>query len=205
MAMEVSHLRASRRRANNFSAQANILLDEGAQRSFITQTLANSLHLNVQRRESVAIAAFGASEVSNQTLPVATICLATTEGIQIPINVLVISRIAQPLHNLPFSYIKQLPYLKGLHLNHAISDSDAINISMLIGADAYWSIVQEAIVRGPGPTAVQTKIGYLLSGPLHNYTSSIASSVFNLSSASLFDSLYAIPVCILFVDRFYNF
>ena len=181
-------------RANNFSAQANILLDEGAQRSFITQTLANSLHLNVQRRESVAIAAFGASEVSNQTLPVATIYLETTEGIQIPINVLVTSRIAQPLRNLPFSYIKQLPYLKGLHLNHAISDSDAINISMLIGADAYWSIVQEAIVRGPGPTAVQTKIGYLLSGPLYNYTSSIASSVFHLSSASLFDSSGITPV-----------
>ena len=62
---------------------------------------------------------------------------------------------------------------------------------MLIGADAYWSIVQEAIVRGPGPTAVQTKIGYLLSRPLHNYTRSIASSV---SSASLFDSNGITPV-----------
>ena len=54
--------------------------------------------------------------------------------------------------------------------------------------------MQEAIVRGPGPTAVQTKIGYLLSGPLHNYTSSIASSVFHLSSASLFDSSGITPV-----------
>ena len=65
-------------RANNYSAQVNILLDEGAQCSFITQSLADSLHLSSQRR--VAIAAFGATEPSKQTLPVASIHLETTDG-----------------------------------------------------------------------------------------------------------------------------
>ena len=180
-------------RANNHSAQVNILLDEGAQRSFITQSLADRLYLNSHRRECVAIAAFGASEASNQTLSVATIHLETTEGTEIPISVLITPRIAQPLRNLPFSYVKQLPYLKDLHLNHAFSDSDDINISMLIGADVYWSIVQEAVIRGPGPTAVQSKLGYLLSGPLYNYTTSTTSSVFYFSSASLYDSSDATP------------
>ena len=122
-------------RANNHSTQVNILLDEGAQCSFITQSLADRLYLNSQRRECVAIAAFGALEASNQTLPVATIHLETTKGTEIPISVLITPRIPQPLRNLPFSYVKQLAYLKDLHLNHAISDSDDINISMLIGAD----------------------------------------------------------------------
>ena len=175
-------------RANNYSAQANILLDEGAQRSFITQTLANSLHLNTQRTERIAIAAFGTSEASNQTLPIATIQLQTTEGTEIPISVLVTPRIAQPLRNLPFSYVKQLSYLKGLQLNHAVSDSGDINISMLIGADAYWSIVKEAVIRGPGPTAVESKLGFLLSGPLYNYTPALTSGMFHLSSVSLYDS-----------------
>jgi len=44
---------------------------------------------------------------------------------------------------------------------------------MLIGADAYWSIVQDTVVRGPGLVAVQSKLGYLLrirpTVQSHNY------------------------------------
>lgn len=58
---------------------------------------------------------------------------------------------------------------------------------MLIGADAYCSVVQETVIRGPGPTAVESKIGYLLSGPLYNYTFSMTSNLFHLSSVSLYD------------------
>ena len=175
-------------RANNHSTEVNMLLDEGAQRSFVTQSLANCLHLNFKRRECVAIAAFGASKASNQTLPVATVHLQTTKGTEIPISILITPRIAQPLRNLPFSYVKQLPYLKDLHLNHAISHNDNINISMLIGADTYWSIVQETVIRGPGPTAVESKIGYLLSGPLYHHATPMTSSVFHFSSVSLYNS-----------------
>ena len=64
---------------------------------------------------------------------------------------------------------------------------------MLIGADAYWSIVQETVIQGPGPTAVQSKLGYLLSGLLYNYTASMTSSVLHLSSVSLYGSPDVIP------------
>ena len=74
-----------------------------------------------------------------------------------------------------------------------MSDNDNINISMLIGADTYWSIVQETVIRGPGPTAVESKLGYLLSGPLYNYTTSMTSSAFHLSSVSLYDSPNVMP------------
>ena len=180
-------------RTNNHSTPVNILLDEGAQCSFITESLADCLHLNSKRRECVVIAAFGAPEASNQTLPVATVHLETTEGTEIPISVLITPRIAQPLRNLPFTYVKQLSYLKDLRLNHAMSDNDNINTSMLIGADTYWSIVQETVIRGPGPTAVESKLGYLLSGPLYNYTTSMTFSVFHLSSVSLYDSPNVMP------------
>ena len=38
---------------------------------------------------------------------------------------------------------------------------------VLIGADFYWTFVEDKIVRGDGPTAQQSKLGYLLSGPIH--------------------------------------
>ena len=37
---------------------------------------------------------------------------------------------------------------------------------MLIEADFYWKFIQDKIIRGNGPTAGESKIGYLLSGPL---------------------------------------
>ena len=39
-------------------------------------------------------------------------------------------------------------------------------ISLLIGVDHYWDIVEDRIIRGNGPTAMQSKLGYLLSGPV---------------------------------------
>ena len=46
-------------------------------------------------------------------------------------------------------------------------DSDNLPISILIGADYYWRVVTGRIIHGRvGPTAVQTKFGWVLSGPV---------------------------------------
>ena len=81
-------------RASSHQIKANILFDEGAQRSFISEALASQLKLTTQKKECVAISAFGASTTSNQSLPVATIFLMTTDGNEIPISVLVNPKIA---------------------------------------------------------------------------------------------------------------
>ena len=39
-------------------------------------------------------------------------------------------------------------------------------ISLLAGVDSYWRIVQDKVVHGNGPNAVESKIGYLLLGLL---------------------------------------
>ena len=60
-----------------------------------------------------------------------------------------------------------MDYLRGLKLAHPYSDDDKFDISLLIGADHYWDIVKDKTIRGNGPTAVESKLGYLLSGPVH--------------------------------------
>ena len=109
--------------------------------------------------------------------------MKSIDGGEIPISVLVIPRISQLLCNLPFHYVKELPYLKDNRLTHAVSDSQEFDISVLIGADFYWSIVQETLIRGPGPTAVNSRLGYLLSGPLHYYSNSLASRVLHINTS----------------------
>lgn len=59
-------------------------------------------------------------------------------------------------------------YLRGLKLAHTMTEQDSFDISLLVGADHYWDIIEDHIVRGNGPTAVKSKIGYLLSGPTYS-------------------------------------
>lgn len=39
------------------------------------------------------------------------------------------------------------------------------NLDILVGADFYWNIANDEIVRGNGPVCISSKIGYLISGP----------------------------------------
>ena len=44
--------------------------------------------------------------------------------------------------------------------------TEKFEISLLIGADFYWDLVGDHIVRGNRPTAMSPKLGHLLSGPV---------------------------------------
>jgi len=80
---------------------------------------------------------------------------------------LIVPSTATPLKNtVKTSIITQLPYLKGLHLAHPVTRSNSFKISLLIGADHYWDFIGDYTIHGNGPTAVSSKLGYLLSGPI---------------------------------------
>ena len=57
-------------------------------------------------------------------------------------------------------------HLHDLELADLCSIHDRLQIDLLIGSDFYWSMVTGVIKRGrSGPTAIQTKVGWVLSGP----------------------------------------
>ncbi|VDI25014.1 Hypothetical predicted protein [Mytilus galloprovincialis] len=150
---------------------AKILFDEGAQRSFITEELAEKLKLKPTGTESVNLSGFGdnANSTKIRHLRTGLVYLITTDG-KLPIRVLIVPEIAAPMR----TYVRQaakLTYLSGIKLAHPVTADENFEISILIGADYFWSIVQNDIIRGEGPTAVQSKIGYLLSGTLHSHNS----------------------------------
>nr|XP_006820542.1 PREDICTED: uncharacterized protein LOC102805286 [Saccoglossus kowalevskii] len=47
--------------------------------------------------------------------------------------------------------------------------SDSNSSPRMPDTDYYWDFVGDHIVRGPGPTAVSSILGYLLSGPIQGY------------------------------------
>ncbi|XP_062615533.1 uncharacterized protein LOC134277232 [Saccostrea cucullata] len=148
----------------NQTTDANILFDEGSRRSFITEKLANELEITRRKSEAIKLSTFGGNG-SVQYLDSATINLITDSGELIAINVLIVPSIASPLTSYHSSEVKRLPYLQGLKLADPVSIDSEFVISFLIGADFYWRIVENQVIRGSGPTAVKSKIGFLLSGP----------------------------------------
>ena len=65
-------------------------------------------------------------------------------------------------------------------------------IDVLIGADSYWSFIEDEVIRGKtGPVALKSKLGYLLSGglPFDNNCSVLSSHILKVQSEFLDESV----------------
>ena len=146
--------------------EANIIFDEGAQRSFVTQEMATKLNLKPSGKGNISLASFGSKSTTNKTLHTGVIDVHTLSGDKIPVSVLIVPKIAPPIQNYVRTSLTHLPHIMGIKLAHPVTDEENFEISMLIGADYYWTFVEDHTIRGTGPTAVASKLGYLLSGIL---------------------------------------
>ena len=145
--------------ASHFLADANILFDEVVQRSFITQKLADDLHIQHKSTEEINLTTFRGFSQTLQRVPTATMSLETTERETITIDVLIVPTISAPLSNMPLE-VTNLKYLEErLSLAHPVTQDSDFKISLLIGVDHYWRIVQNYVVRGNESTAVKSKLG----------------------------------------------
>ena len=150
----------------NAETEANILFDEGSQRSFLSQQLADKLAIQPLQKETIHLSSFGSKYPFTKIMGVAHIQIKTRSGQLIPLSTLITPTIATPLRNTTSTSITKLNHLKGLTLAHPVTSDRKFEISLLVGADHYWDIVEDDVIRGNGPTAVGSKLGYLLSGPL---------------------------------------
>jgi len=116
------------------------------------------------------LAPFGADCIAPQSLGLASIVVVTKTGELIPISVLIVPMIAAPLQTVSHAELNRLPYLHNLTLAHPIPGDKPFEISLLIGVAHFWKLVGDHVIRGNGPTVVESKLGYFLSGPLHTST-----------------------------------
>ncbi|XP_074649042.1 uncharacterized protein LOC141904356 [Tubulanus polymorphus] len=149
------------------STTVNILFDEGAQCSFITKKSVNELGVRLDKfeKQDVNISTFGDNSPGARTLRSIDLKLRTRKG-EIGLRALVVPEICPPIQNNVKLAVTNHPYLRNLPLAPYVNTSN-YEINLLIGADYYWSIVENEVVRGAGPTAVSSKLGFLLSGPIN--------------------------------------
>ena len=118
--------------ANNKVIEANVLLDEGSQRSFLAEGLVRSLQLQPDYTEDISLASFGSSAALVRRLDVSIVYLETITGDRLPLSVLVVPTIAAPIQNTSHYAIGNLPHLKGLKLANHLMTGEQFNSTLLI-------------------------------------------------------------------------
>ena len=170
--------------SHNNHISAHILFDEGSQRSFVTSDVAAKLDLKPETQEAISLSTFGGNTSSVKRINTATVYLETIQEETIPIHVIIVPTIAAPLTTYTGANVRDLPHLRGLTLAHVNVDDSPFTVDILTGANHYWDVVGNEVIKGPGPTAAKSKIGYLLSGPLSkgNHSESLNSSILSVAT-----------------------
>ena len=141
-----------------------LLLDSGSQRSYLTESLKHKLSLPIIKKEKLYLNTFGSSQFKTQQCEIVRVWLSKPgkEG-AIIIDALSFPTICTPLPTV--MEISKYPCLADLELADDFSDNSG-EIDLLIGSDFYWTIATGEVLRtNGGPTAMSSKLGWLLSGP----------------------------------------
>ena len=175
--------------------KARAVMDSGSQRTYITSHLRDELHLSSSHTESLRTKAFGSTEEQESVCDVVELGLITKDGKTLRLPALVVPFICNPLTSQPISQSREsYDHLRGLELADSADAGDTLEVNMLIGSDVYWDLVTGRVLRGRcGPTAVDTKVGWVLSGPVDK----------QVSVSLMFTSTHALKVdsCPMYTDR----
>ncbi|CAC5381518.1 unnamed protein product [Mytilus coruscus] len=101
------------------TATAPVIFDEGAQRSFITQKLANKQEIKPTGKVSIYLSALGNLSQNVCNLDTVTIQLQTNTGEKVCINTFIVPQIAVPIQNKISHTTRSLPNLRRLKLAHS--------------------------------------------------------------------------------------
>ena len=147
------------------TAHGRALFDSCSQLSYITPNLREKLKLKTVANKNISIQVFG-NQGSSESLEQVRISIKTVDNGFCRINCFV-KDICAPVSNQSIDQaVKDHPHLKNLQLADSNPTNAYLPIDLLIGADHYWDIVENQIISSSnGPTAIKSKVGYLLNGP----------------------------------------
>ena len=120
--------------------------------------------------------------------------VCTRDGLGKELSLLSVPLICEPLSIPPIHHcILEYPHLTSLDLACPSRDKAQKGPDILIGCDFYWDIVMGETVRGDcGPTAVRTKLGWVLSGPISinesHSSASLVTHILRVESCSISDA-----------------
>ena len=162
------------------SKNARLLFDDGSMSSYVTKELCKELHLKPISKQKVAIKTFGQNKTVKE-LDIVELCIKSKDGGESFYVKALVNDICLPIQNQNISLAKeQYEPLKFVELADSNPRNLPMNIDILIGSAHYWNFIGNKQIRCPdGPTALESKLGYVLSGPIaSNDTSPTTSNFF---------------------------
>ena len=114
------------------------------------------------------IKTFGSENHTRQTCDVVKLGINLRDGSNMQMSFLSVPLICEPLSNQPIALAaSSWNRLAPLQLADYSQGDVPLEIDILIGSDQYWKLVTgEMINQCNGPTAVRTRLGWVLSGPV---------------------------------------
>ena len=173
-------------RPDNDSSPLNVRLvvDSCSQRSYVTQAVKEKLQLPVVGRDSLLIKTFGESDARLRTCEIVQVGIKTLCDTTVYIQAYVVPVICGPLTQ-QSTELTQSSYehLRDLPLADR-AGGGVLAVSILVGADYYWSFVEGTLVRGAPwePVALATKLGFVLSGPTMVMCDNVHANTVNLTA-----------------------
>ena len=167
---------------NDKTLPANILFDEGSQRSYIRADFAKQLGLQPDSYKFLSISSFGGA-VTKQNYCVSTIGLKTPSGIEL-VKGLISDEIVQPLNQGSYSYLRSDPHFQDIDLANDFNDENFV-VDVLLGAGAAYRFLGPVDPRFIKPLIQTSKFGSIVFGPIPNTISARNNSADTQESRSL--------------------
>ena len=135
---------------------------------YVTEQTKRHLALEPTGRQTLSIATFGASSEQTRVCVTVNVGLCLKGYPPVLLSLYVVPTICDPLASQPIAIcIEKTHSLKGLDFADYSDGKSSSHVDILIGSDYYWELVTGSVCRSEkGPTAVHTKLGWVLSGPM---------------------------------------
>ena len=134
--------------------KVRVVLDQGSQRSYITNQLKEKLNLPILGKENMIIKTFGAgsNEDSITVCDVASMKIKNPKsGFSIDLNLLTVPLICSPLQGQAVKCGKEnYPHLENLDLAEGYTAKSELEVSVLLGADHVWKVIKGEVRPGGG-------------------------------------------------------
>ena len=144
-----------------------VIFDSGSQRSYISQTVVDHLHLKRCGSQVLSIITFGKKAGHQLRCDVVKVGLKKKEQSIQELTLLSVPSICGALKGIPRSELEtKYPQLTELDLADQM-DVDGTVPVLLIGMDYYWNFITgETLQCADGPVATRTSLGWVISGPV---------------------------------------
>ena len=160
------------------TVEIRILFDSGSQKSYLTERVMKLLQLKPTGGQTLSIAAFGATQEQTKVCPTVSVGICLKGYPNATLSMYVVPTICKPLSCQPITAsVEANDHLISLGIADSADSSSRLPVDILIGCDHYWELVTGGVCRSEnGPTAIHTKLGWVLSGPTPTHDVGVHSS-----------------------------